>query len=327
METKLTRFACLLCLITVFAAFKNVSRADDLQTHGFYVHKLTVNYADRPLGIDSGNIQLGWIIASNSRGELQKAYQIIAATTLPKLNAKPDLWNTGKVFSSNSIQVRYTGKGITSYARVYWKVRVWGSDGKVSLWSAPSWFEIGIGANNWKGKWISAIKELPPADPDFKGAHWIWPTASTTDTASPVRTATIIKVFNTVNFLSVRRITAAFCTKGGYTLYINRKPVWKAKNDSAQVVDIKRFLTGGKDTLKIEAVDDAAVKGLLGVVTFFANGRPISRMVTDTTWRSFAGNKLEKVFDIGLFDHRPIQWLPKLPSVQMSAPLLRRSFT
>src|SRR5262249_19559234 len=45
--------------------------------------------------------------------------------------------------------------------RAYWKVRVWDREGKPSVYSARSFFEMGLlDPGNWQGKWIGAKKGI-----------------------------------------------------------------------------------------------------------------------------------------------------------------------
>ena len=50
---------------------------------------------------------------------------------------RADLWDSGRVASTDSTWIRYGGKTLASGQRVYWKVRVWGDAGTPSAWSAP----------------------------------------------------------------------------------------------------------------------------------------------------------------------------------------------
>jgi alpha-L-rhamnosidase len=63
-----------------------------------------------PVGIDVPRPQLNWIIESDRRGELQTAYQVLAASTRELLAAnKGDLWDRGRVASNATAQVEYAG--------------------------------------------------------------------------------------------------------------------------------------------------------------------------------------------------------------------------
>src|SRR5580698_7892502 len=68
-----------------------------------------------PLGIDSVNPRLSWIIVSSRRGEEQSAYRILAASSQQLLDKdKGDLWDSGKVMSDESSQIEYAGRQLDS---------------------------------------------------------------------------------------------------------------------------------------------------------------------------------------------------------------------
>ncbi|NLN77099.1 MAG: family 78 glycoside hydrolase catalytic domain [Armatimonadetes bacterium] len=110
-----------------------------------------------PAGIDSTQPRLSWIVSSNSRGEVQTAYQILVASSEDLLKAnKGDLWDSGKTLSDQSVLVRYAGKPLISEMRCYWKVRTWTNRGGQSEWSKPAFWSMGLlQETDWKGKWIA----------------------------------------------------------------------------------------------------------------------------------------------------------------------------
>jgi len=78
-----------------------------------------------PLGIDATKPGFSWIIESGRRGEIQTAYQILAASSPDALGRnRGDLWDSGKVASDQSAQVQYSGKPLASGMRCYWKARI-----------------------------------------------------------------------------------------------------------------------------------------------------------------------------------------------------------
>ena len=64
-----------------------------------------------PQGIDVATPRLGWTIDSDLRGDAQTAYQVLVASAPQMLDrGVGDLWNSGKVESSESTQVSYLGQ-------------------------------------------------------------------------------------------------------------------------------------------------------------------------------------------------------------------------
>ena len=94
---------------------------------------LRCEYRKNPLGIDTLQPRLGWTLEPadpKARGQMQKAYQILAASSEESLRGNQgDLWDTRRVESNRSIQVPYDGKRLSSGVQVWWKVRVWGNTG------------------------------------------------------------------------------------------------------------------------------------------------------------------------------------------------------
>jgi len=133
------------------------------------VQELRCEYRQEPLGIDAAAPQLSWQLQSSARGQQQRAYQILVASTPANLQAdRGDLWDSGQVQSAQAINVPYQGKALTSGQRCFWKVRVWEDDKIVSAWSAPTWWEMGLlDAKAWRGVWLSDGRPLPKDDAGF----------------------------------------------------------------------------------------------------------------------------------------------------------------
>ena len=116
-----------------------------------------------PLGIDELKPRLSWqVVATDpkARGVTQRAYQVVVASS-PELLAKNqgDLWDSGEVASSQSLQVPYAGKPLVSLQHCFWKVCVWPQTGKA--WSEPSAWAMGfLKDEEWKAKWIGASNPL-----------------------------------------------------------------------------------------------------------------------------------------------------------------------
>ena len=125
---------------------------------------LRCDYAVNPLGVDSQNPRLFWKLSGDVRGAKQTAYQILVASSAKNLaRDNGDLWDSGKVESDETIQIPYAGAALVSSQKIFWKVRVWGADGKVSGWSKPATWTMGVlNTADWQAKWIgTADTNLP----------------------------------------------------------------------------------------------------------------------------------------------------------------------
>jgi len=109
-----------------------------------------------PLQVDAARPRLSWILSSSQRGERQTAYEILVASSPQKLAAhRGDLWDSGKVKSSDCIGVEYAGKPLVSREDCFWQVRVWDASNGASDWSAPAKWEMGLlSPSDWSAKWI-----------------------------------------------------------------------------------------------------------------------------------------------------------------------------
>lgn len=114
-----------------------------------------------PLGIDVTQPRLSWEIMTEKRNVQQTGYHIIVASTEEKLEKNEgDIWNSGKVNSSQSVHVVYKGKPLTSRMTCYWKVKVYTTKGE-SGWRESLWTMGLLNEADWKGKWIGYDKASP----------------------------------------------------------------------------------------------------------------------------------------------------------------------
>ncbi len=116
---------------------------------------LRCEYLQSPLGLDESHPRLTWRVESSERGEKQTAYQILVASDPSKLDS-PDLWDSGKVSNSQTVNIVYSGKPLTSRQLCFWKVRVWNQDGQPSAWSQIASWSMGLlNPDDWKADYIS----------------------------------------------------------------------------------------------------------------------------------------------------------------------------
>lgn len=161
------------------------------------VEKLRCEYLDQPLGIDTPQPRLSWILTSKQHGAKQTAYQILVASSEALLEQKHgNLWDSGKIGSDQTAHIRYAGKELTSRQQAFWKVRVWDQAGEVSE-SKPARWEMGL---------------LQPAD---WGAKWIARTTDTNSNPAPL----LRRAFQLDG--KIKQARAYICGLGYYELYLN----------------------------------------------------------------------------------------------------------
>lgn len=218
------------------------------------VQNLKCEMLVNPLGIDATQPRLSWEILSPKRNVVQKAYQILVASTAEKLaQNEGDLWNSGKVSSDESIHVQYNGQALSSRMRCFWKVKAWTTAGE-SEWSATNSWTMGLlNYKDWPKGWIGFDRAFP------------W---DNTKTDSRLSARYFRKEFQ--NTKKVKSATASIIGLGLYQLYLNGKKVGEEvltpsptdynKNVKYNTYDVTTYLQEGKN----------AVGAILGNGRFFA---------------------------------------------------------
>jgi alpha-L-rhamnosidase len=126
-----------------------------------------------PLGVTPDRVRLSWMLEGTGTGRAQRAYQVLVAQDPEGLAAGKDLWwDSGRVESSGSADIRYAGRPLARGSRYAWQVRVWDEGGTVSGWSAPAWFEVELDPDDgWRACWIASGQAqknaTPPAHTDL----------------------------------------------------------------------------------------------------------------------------------------------------------------
>ncbi len=134
---------------------------------------LRCEYRANPLGIDVLRPRLSWHFTADRRAEYQRAYQVQVATTSEALLVDaPDLWDSGKVVSGQSIHVEYDGRPLLSRQHCFWRVRVWDRDDQPSGWSATAHWSMGIfRPQDWRSLWIAAHNDWTSPGRRYNGYH------------------------------------------------------------------------------------------------------------------------------------------------------------
>jgi len=160
-----------------------------------------------PFGIDIASPQFSWQLTSSLRNQKQLAYQILVSDQLKELLVgNGNFWDSGKVLSSETCNIPYQGKTLSSGLKLWWKVRVWDASGGLSVWSPAAEWEMGyLNQSDWLARWIGAGED-----------HF--PDSAKTDPAPWFR-----KVFNTKGNIRSARIRVSGL--GFYELYLNGKKI------------------------------------------------------------------------------------------------------
>ena len=255
--------------------------------------ELKVNNLDTPLGIDTTPL-FRWTNKSSTTGRLQTAYQIIVAST-PELAAAHtgDLWDTGKVDSKASFDIRYEGLPLVSCTDYYWSVCLWDETDSASDWSPVARFGTGmLDQSDWIAKWIGGNQQ---------------PKGRATAPAPMLR-----KHFELTD--GIKKAKIYVCGLGLFELKVNGelpddsvlKPAHTQYEDTINynVYDVTQLLTEGKNAVTVELgngfynlTDDISIdfyygvwrdnpKLLLELHVEYENGEK-EIIVSDETWRCY----------------------------------------
>ena len=126
------------------------------------VVKLTCDNRENPAGIENRAPSFGWQLKSDQKAVMQTAYRILVSDDPALLqNDSGNIWDSKKIMSAQSIQVKYRGKKLLSSKTYFWKVIAWDNKKNVSQWSSVSEWQMGLfNSQDWKNaRWI-AYEEL-----------------------------------------------------------------------------------------------------------------------------------------------------------------------
>lgn len=221
---------------------------------------LTCNSQTNPIVIDSEQPLLSWIVNVSNYNKTQTAYQVLVASSPTLLNKKnADLWNSGKVISSQSVHVKYRGKKLLPTQKYWWKVKIWDEKEKASKWSPINTFETGLMEEaNWDvAKWIALGKDTRTSEHRFREYKTGKMKEPRMVTSQPVG---YFRNEITAN-KKIKNARAYICGLGYYELYINGEKTGNHVLDPAPSnydkqayyvsYDITKQLKSGKNAIGI----------------------------------------------------------------------------
>lgn len=121
---------------------------------------LSCDYRTNPIGIDNAFPNLSWKIQSTQRNVVQTAYRILVSDHSNNLkNGLGNVWDSKKISSNQSIQIKYSGLKLSSVKKYYWRVEIWNNFGLTAKSEIASWQMGLLTEEAWKGaKWIAYEK-------------------------------------------------------------------------------------------------------------------------------------------------------------------------
>jgi len=302
--------------------------------------ELRVDTVRAPLGIDDPAPKFSWQLRDPARGASQSAYEVQVSSSAEGLTeSKSDIWDSGRVSSSQSLNIRYQGPPLVPGKRYFWRVRAWDAAGKRYPESETSWWETGLMTQSgWRALWIGyetmeerAVRKANAAwiaSPDAQTLaseklpeqHFAYRAATTIDGA--VRSAMLYATCED---------TVSAWVNGAQVLNANPLPPYKQMPWKKYVrADVTKQLTNGTNSLALECVH--YVVNPNGMATQeapplsatlyveFEDGRTIT-VASETAWKSAihaADGWHERNFDDAGWQSA-VAWTP-VPGPQ-SAPL------
>jgi alpha-L-rhamnosidase len=265
---------------------------------GLVPHYLRCEYHVNPFGIDVAKPRLSWLLDSGQRAQKQTAFQVLVATDPESLRQdKGDLWDSGKVASEDSTAIVYEGKPLASYARCFWKVKVWDKGDTASGWSQPAAWSMGLlDAAGWKAEWIGYDKprsELKQGDAPLDHARWIWH-ADDKEASKPKAHRLFLTTLTLPADAQVKKARVVASADDAFKFTLNGSLVAQSNpgNDSwktVQEVDVTQRLKPGANTVRAEV--ENATPGPAGLIAMLevqlADGKTVE-LDTDANWKTLA---------------------------------------
>ena len=258
--------------------------------------KLTAEYLVDPVGLDCVAPRLSWKLAAakeSARNLRQVAYQVLVASSPEKLaKDSGDVWNSGRVMSSQSLNVLYLGSPLSTSQRCYWKVRVWSQgDSAPSAWSAPaSWVMGVVRPEDWQAQWIGANAATRP-DFDLAGAKWIWAGDAESLGASGPGTRYFRTFFDAPENPDGRPVVLAITGDEDYEVWLNGKMAMKTWGHFnaprwMRFVEVTQYMRPGQNVMSAKVISKRpGPTGLLAALRF-PDG---SSVVTGEDWNTWVG--------------------------------------
>lgn len=301
---------------------------------------LRTNALNNPLGIDTPHPTFSWRSEAKTTNWMQSAYEILVATDEKNLlSAKADAWDSGRISSSESVNIIYGGAAIKPQQRYFWVVRTWDDKGKETT-SATAWFEAGLmSATDWKANWIT--RKDPAGEQEVTAMRWIWLANSDPMHVPSETTAHFLYRLH----LNVRPNAASLhiLTRGKFVATVNghitgRHEGWGAFDRE----EIAYLLHPGDNEIEVDAVSrratarpntlPAALAAAIHIThadgreeRIVTNDKWQSRSTTDGAWQSAqVVGPLSLAFGIGTDRQQDI---PGPDRIATDASLLRRNFS
>jgi len=264
---------------------------------------LQVDNLDKPLGIDDPAPRFSWQLHDAAQGAKQTAYRVMVSTRSDLLGT-PDVWDSGKVESGQSLNVKYAGPAVKASTRYFWRVEAWDKDGKAYPASEATWWETGLLKQDaWKGEWIGwetaeeaaerkapakwiASPEAKPGKPDSEQKFAY---RAVVNVNKPVKQAVL--------FATAEETVSAWVNGEKVMTGAEFPPYHHLPWKKFVRADVTAQVTQGKNTIAVESVhyidkygekDRKDAPPMIATVVLLYTDGTSSAVVSDVNWKSSA---------------------------------------
>jgi alpha-L-rhamnosidase len=226
--------------------------------------ELRVDDLKAPLGIDDPAPRFSWQLSDSAPGAKQTAYEVqVGSSATLLLTGQSDVWTSGRIESSQTMNIAYAGPALKPSTKYLWRVKVWGAGGKPYPASAVKWWETGLMKQaNWRAEWIGYET---PEEATARKAPAVWVTGSDAKALAAERaaeqriayraTVTLNKPVLRAAVYATGQDTVAAWVNGTKVLTANPFPPWKQMPWKKYVrADVTGGLTAGTNAIAIETV-------------------------------------------------------------------------
>ncbi len=250
--------------------------------------RLRCEYQEYPLAVDTSVPRLSWYVNDTRRGARQTAYQVLVASSPDRLTpGTADLWDSGKVISSNSAHVCYGGMPLRSGRDYYWKVRTWDADGVPSPYSALGAWEMGLREPaDWVARWVHVLPTAPSTGgdpPGWRHGQWIWhPTAK-----GDKQTVYLRKEFTLDAAAKVKQARIRCTADNRFTLFVNGQKVGSGDNwQKTYDYQVAARLRPGKNVIAVAPWNEGSQCGFRLAMRVDVEGKPPVWVLSDNKWKA-----------------------------------------
>jgi hypothetical protein len=224
--------------------------------------------------ISDARPEFGWIYQPSFRGDSQKGFRIIVASSSSLANAGTgDVWDSGLLTNSASITVPYAGPSLQTNTIYYWRVQTLDSSSKLSALSASQQFRTD-----------NQLSEPPLFPPTTNNLKWIWYPGETNLSG----TRYFRGLFVLPSSPSLSGAQFLLTADDQFALYVNGALSATSTNwKQFTLVNVGASLHVGSNALAVAVTNiGATAAGLTGKLYWIGSDGSTNTFLLDNSWRA-----------------------------------------